>query len=41
MLAEPIARNSELGLYTNFMNLLDWAAVAVPAGFVARPGATA
>ena len=41
MLAEPIARNSELGLYTNFMNLLDWAAVAVPAGFVTRPGATA
>ncbi|SIR02330.1 allophanate hydrolase [Sphaerotilus natans] len=39
MLAEPIARNSELGLYTNFMNLLDWAAVAVPAGFVERPGA--
>ena len=32
MLAEPVARNSELGLYTNFMNLLDYAAVAVPAG---------
>lgn len=32
MLAEPIARNSELGRYTNFMNLLDYAAVAVPAG---------
>ncbi|GAB7547654.1 allophanate hydrolase [Cupriavidus sp. 8B] len=35
MLAEPIARNSELGLYTNFMNLLDCAGVAVPAGFLA------
>ena len=30
MLAEPILRNSELGYYTNFMNLLDLAAVAVP-----------
>lgn len=30
--AEPIARNSRLGTYTNFMNLLDYAAVAVPAG---------
>ena len=29
---EPIARNSQLGLYTNFVNLLDLAAVAVPAG---------
>ncbi len=29
---EPIARNSELGLYTNFVNLLDLAAVAVPGG---------
>jgi allophanate hydrolase len=32
--AEPILRNSELGLYTNFMNLLDYAAVATPAGFL-------
>nr|WP_315183570.1 allophanate hydrolase [uncultured Albidiferax sp.] len=33
MLAEPIARNSDFGLYTNFVNLLDYAAIAVPAGF--------
>jgi allophanate hydrolase len=33
MLAEPIQRNTELGYYTNFMNLLDYAAVAMPAGF--------
>ncbi|MHB8247506.1 MAG: allophanate hydrolase [Acidithiobacillus sp.] len=32
-LAEPVARNTDLGYYTNFMNLLDYAAVAVPAGF--------
>ncbi|TWC34581.1 allophanate hydrolase [Pseudomonas sp. SJZ079] len=33
--AEPVARNSDLGHYTNFMNMLDYAAVAVPAGFMA------
>ncbi len=33
---EPIARNSTLGHYTNFVNLLDYAAVAVPAGFAAN-----
>jgi allophanate hydrolase len=31
--ADPIRLNSRLGTYTNFMNLLDYAAVAVPAGF--------
>jgi len=31
--AEPLLRNSQLGHYTNFVNLLDLAAVAVPAGF--------
>ena len=33
VLAEPIARNSDFGTYTNFVNLLDYAAIAVPAGF--------
>ena len=31
--AEPIARNTDLGYYTNFTNLLDLAAIAVPSGF--------
>ncbi|MHB8455700.1 MAG: allophanate hydrolase [Acidiferrobacterales bacterium] len=31
--AEPIRFNANLGYYTNFMNLLDLAAVAAPAGF--------
>ena len=30
--AEPVALNTNLGYYTNFVNLLDLAAVAVPAG---------
>ncbi|MDP4611185.1 MAG: allophanate hydrolase [Opitutales bacterium] len=30
--ADPIGPNSKLGYYTNFMNLLDLCAVAVPAG---------
>ena len=33
VLAEPIALNANLGLYTNFVNLLDMSALAVPAGF--------
>jgi allophanate hydrolase len=33
MLADPIRLNSNLGAYTNFVNLLDLAALAVPAGF--------
>lgn len=32
VLAEPIAANSRLGLYTNFVNLLDLCGIAVPAG---------
>jgi len=36
MLAAPVALNSNLGLYTNFVNLLDMAAVAVPAGIRAN-----
>lgn len=31
--ADPVRLNSNLGYYTNFMNLLDYSAVAVPAGF--------
>jgi allophanate hydrolase len=34
--ADPIARNSDLGYYTYFTNLLDLAAIAVPSGFTAR-----
>ncbi len=30
---DPIRLNTDLGYYTNFMNLLDYAAVAIPAGF--------
>jgi allophanate hydrolase len=33
VLADPIRLNSNLGHYTNFVNLLDLAALAVPAGF--------
>ena len=31
--ADPIRLNSRLGTYTNFVNLLDWSALALPAGF--------
>jgi allophanate hydrolase len=31
--ADPVELNSRLGLYTNFVNLLDLAAINVPAGF--------
>jgi allophanate hydrolase len=31
--AEPLRLNSNLGLYTSFVNLLDLAAIALPAGF--------
>ena len=33
VLAEPVQRNSDLGWYTNFVNQLDLAALAVPNGF--------
>ena len=33
MQAEPLALNANLGLYTNFVNLLDMSAIALPAGF--------
>ena len=32
---DPIRLNSQLGYYTNFMNLLDLSSVAIPAGFTA------
>jgi allophanate hydrolase len=38
LMAAPVELNSRLGLYTNFVNLLDMSAVAVPAGF--RPNGT-
>jgi allophanate hydrolase len=33
LLSEPVALNANLGLYTNFVNLLDMSAIALPAGF--------
>jgi allophanate hydrolase len=33
MLSDPVRLNTNLGAYTNFVNLMDLAAVAVPAGF--------
>lgn len=38
VLAEPVRLNSNLGCYTNFMNLLDLSAWAVPAGVIAESG---
>jgi allophanate hydrolase len=35
MLADPIGANAKLGTYTNFVNLLDLAGIALPAGFCA------
>jgi allophanate hydrolase len=34
--ADPIGRNAALGRYTNFVNLLDYCAIAVPGGFRAN-----
>lgn len=31
--ADPVRRNSHMGKYTNFVNLLNWCALAVPANF--------
>ena len=33
MRAEPVTANAKLGLYTNFVNFMDLAAIALPAGF--------
>jgi allophanate hydrolase len=33
LLADPVRLNSNLGAYTNFVNLMDLSALAVPAGF--------
>jgi allophanate hydrolase len=33
--ADPVGRNSQLGTYTNFVNLLGLAALALPSGFTA------
>jgi allophanate hydrolase len=35
MLSDPVRRNSALGHYTTFCNLLDLCAIAIPAGFTA------
>jgi allophanate hydrolase len=36
MQAQPVLHNSQLGYYTNFMNLLDLSAIAVPTGMTAK-----
>jgi len=38
VLADPVAINARMGTYTNFVNLLDLAAVSVPAGTVPADG---
>lgn len=30
---EPVLANSRLGMYTNFVNFMDWSALAIPVGF--------
>jgi allophanate hydrolase len=37
--AEPVAANSRLGIYTNFVNICDLSALALPAGLRAAHGA--
>jgi allophanate hydrolase len=34
--ADPVGVNARMGAYTNFVNLLGWSALAVPAGFTGR-----
>jgi len=34
--AEPFALNSSLGYYTNFVNLLDYSAISIPAGLLSN-----
>ena len=38
--ADPLGANARLGLYTNFVNLLGWCAIALPAGFTPDDGET-
>ncbi len=38
--AAPVLRNSELGRYTNFVNLLGWAALALPSGMATAAAPT-
>jgi allophanate hydrolase len=37
----PVDRNTDLGSYTNFVNLLGWCALAIPAGLVSNENALA
>src|SRR5690606_32684733 len=34
VMADPIGVNSEMGVYTNFVNLLGWSAIAIPASML-------